>query len=108
MAVDTDDLYWAAGFLEGEGSFTMQSNGVTPRIQAAQVELDPLIKLIILFGGAIYRQPDDRPNKSDCFYWYVGGSRAVGVMMTLYNLFGTKRKGQIFGVLAKWKRWKKS
>lgn len=94
-------LYWAAGFLEGEGSFygNMHRLGV----QANQVQREPLERLRALFGGNIRKQVGRSPNQSIINVWYVSGSRAVGVMMTLFVLMSPKRKVQIKWALEKWK-----
>lgn len=90
------DLEWAAGFLEGEGSFLYNhnrktlSNGRkkdtgTQEVSATQVHTsEPLNKLQALFGGTV-RGED----------WRVTGPRARGVMMTLYPLVSSRRKEQI-------------
>lgn len=88
------DLAWAAGFLEGEGCFS--SIRGSARILAVQVNREPIDRLLSVFGGAtrLYtrtRTPQWRP----VWNWYVSGSRARGVMFTLYPMMTTKRKGQI-------------
>jgi len=93
----TKDLAWAAGFLEGEGHFgtkTGQKGNPAryPRVGAAQVNREPLEKLQVLFGGAIrFRVNREHP----CHYWELNGTRAIGVMMTLYGLLSGRRRTQI-------------
>lgn len=49
------DFYWAAGFLEGEGSFSIMSGtDLRARITAGQKIIEPLQKLLEIFGGRIY------------------------------------------------------
>lgn len=84
-----DDLLWAAGFLEGEGSFTY--HGRTLRIEAEQNEREPLDRLREMFGGWTISRPRPRMTHR----WYAGGARARGVMMTLYSLMFTRRRKQI-------------
>lgn len=96
--IDLKDLYWAAGFLDGEGSFVYKktrNSGVC--VSAPQKGRELLDKLVDLFGGNIY----ERPN---VFQWQLGGERAVGLMMTLYSLMSTKRKAQIAYSLTNWRR----
>src|SRR5207237_4509056 len=45
------ELCWAAGFLEGEGSFS--SYGGTEKVAAVQIRRPPLNRLRRVFGGAI-------------------------------------------------------
>jgi len=92
------DLHWAAGFIEGEGSFD-KSNG-SSRINVNQVNQEPIDKLLALFGGAAkhYHKKWGLVHKSQpspIWNWYVSGSRARGIMMTLYSLMSAKRKKQI-------------
>lgn len=86
----TRDLEWAAGFLEGEGSFDRRTGKKNSgRVQAYQVNFEPIGRLLALFGGAAkkYRQAG--------WYWYACGSRARGIMMTLYPLMSARRQEQI-------------
>lgn len=93
----TRDLEWAAGFLEGEGSFvkTMHSHNVT----APQRNLEPLLRLQALFGGTINTSWGNGKGKLLIPRWYISGTRARGVMMTLYTLLSKKRQDQIIKVL---------
>src|ERR1051325_120006 len=92
------DLEWASGFVEGEGNF-----GRTPtseRVTVPQVQREPLDRLQRLFGGKILVQRERGPHNSKQWYWRVHGSRARGVMLTLYSLMSTKRREQIRNALA--------
>ncbi len=103
--ISTRDLEWAAGFLEGEGSFSSTSSiaGNTEldrkryfhqRISAVQVNPDPLGRLKSLFGGNISLTAA-RGKSKEIFCWSVGGAKARGVMLTLYTLLSDRRKNQI-------------
>jgi len=95
------DLGWAAGFLEGEGSFDLNTRrrqpGVwrTPQVRAAQVQREPLEKLVRLFGGKIYLQKHPSPRARQQHRWSIASDRARGVMMTLYAMMSLQRKQQI-------------
>jgi len=87
-----------AGFLEGEGSF--DRSGGSSRISAHQVNREPIDWLLDLFGGAAKRyhpkqSATHKSQPSPVWNWYVSGSRARGVMMTIYSLMSAKRKEQI-------------
>ena len=100
---DLKELYWAAGFLEGEGSF---SYAETPRIRASQVQRDPLERLDCLLGpGKFYYAPTPvkYPNNSPIWQWQLHGRRAVEWMMTLWVMMSPRRREQIENVLATWK-----
>lgn len=85
------DLHWAAGFIEGEGSFTHQHGGCG--IFAHQVESGPIQKLLDMFGGNIYEV--NNKNQHRMYRWVAHGARARGIMLTLYPLLFTKRRIQV-------------
>ena len=93
------DLYWAAGFVEGEGSFSSDS-----RVSVVQVNPEPVERLLALFGGALkqYQKRQGAIHKtppSPVWTWYASGGRARGIMMTLYPLLSKKRQNQICSAL---------
>jgi len=97
-----DDLLWAAGFLEGEGSFIRAKSCPSgcEMISAAQKEDGPLEHLQHLFGGKITsHQPDLPRHPGKAPYrikvWQVYGARARGIMMTLFQFMCERRQGQI-------------
>ena len=94
------ELEWAAGFLEGEGSFTYY-----PCVSACQVQAYPLHRIARLFGGPVtYRAPGRyQPQQSGYYRWAISGSNARGAMMTLYVLMSPRRKAQIDFVLEQWR-----
>jgi len=105
------ELYWAAGFLEGEGSFVAASAAcrtrperktVTIRLSACQVQIEPLERLQRIFGGYIRSYPHYK-NWSPLFRWEVSGRRAAALMFTLWSIMSPKRKAQIENAIAKWK-----
>lgn len=101
-------LGWAAGFLDGEGSFTY-SRGIM--VSAEQVDPEPLERLRDMFGGSIYRrgvrvhttERDHQYNRRPTGTWYACGSRAAGIMMTLYPLLSRRRQETIERVLGEWR-----
>lgn len=91
----TAELYWAAGFLEGEGNFYHKKHKdklTSETVTAKQRNRDPLETLQRLFGGSIYcSQKTGEP----MYAWAVHGSRARGVALTLYSLLSSRRQLQI-------------
>lgn len=89
------DLAWAAGFLEGEGSFSAGKRTST-YVVASQVNREPLDKLRALFGGSmLFRHHRRRnPSWSPFYRWQVGGARAIGVILTLWPMLSQKRREQ--------------
>jgi hypothetical protein len=101
MTVRTHDLFWAAGFMEGEGSFQNQRNNIS--LSAVQVQREPLERLHSLFGGTICACKKRGEKCSDFFKWQVTGTPAAGLAMTLFSLMSPRRKDQIEAALTKWR-----
>lgn len=95
MAISTTDLYWAAGFLDGEGSFTGNKKRGGVVVQATQKDTWALEKLKALFGGHIYSIKNKGFSGRDMFLWALQSRRAMGVMFTLYSLLSPYRRQQI-------------
>ncbi len=92
VAPSLRDLYWAAGFLDGEGSFNLSAG--SQRVRATQKDDDALRHLQGLFGGSV-RQQFNKLRQKHYWHWAVHGSRARGVMLTLYPLLFSYRQSQI-------------
>ena len=95
------DLYWAAGFLEGEGCFHA---GERISVRAAQVQPDPLYRLKEILGGNVTgpytkKQVNHKPS----YDWGIHGHHAIAVMMTLYAVLSPKRQESIRRAIDKWK-----
>ena len=101
MAMKTVDVHWAAGFLDGEGSFA--TCGSAARIQATQVELYPLKKLVRLFGGHISPKKLSGLSKKPLHSWAQTNINAIGVMFMLYDLMSPPRQRQIEKAVALWR-----
>lgn len=98
------ELWWLAGFLEGEGSFAAtggRGKKHCEMVSARQVQREPLERVISLLGGRIYSHTPKNPNAQPAHDWVVSGSRARGVMFTLYPLLSPRRQEQIRDVMAK-------
>jgi len=110
MTINLKELYWAAGFLEGEGSFHHRNENGKKNYpsqictSAAQVQLEPLERLKRIFGGRIYGPYLGRTKAGEPYFlWSVGGSLAIQIMMTLYSLMSLKRKTQIELCITAWR-----
>ena len=92
------DIAWAAGFIEGEGH--MRPRGCrSSEITAYQQTKEPILRLQKLFGGHVSQQnsfhPKDRTTKLESgWVWRASGSRARGVIMTLYFFLSGRRRAQ--------------
>lgn len=102
--VSMTDLHWAAGFLDGEGSFCVSSRKKSHQVsvQATQRTRPSLEKLQRLFGGNIYTVPHKGFTGGTMYLWMLYGG-AAGVMMTLYSIMSPFRQGQIMKALTLWK-----
>jgi hypothetical protein len=91
----TRDLEWAAGFLEGEGCFIRAKSCARgcEMVSVPQKEIKPLLKLQRLFGGNLSTRPTNNGYRMNV--WQAYGSRARGLMMTLYLLLSSHRQQQI-------------
>lgn len=101
----TAEIYWAVGFLDGEGSFSGHIRSRHLRVDGYQNDPELLYRLQELFGGGVteYRQPSGSFSAGKpMFRWRVNSSRAAGVMMTMYKLLSKKRQLQIRSALSKW------
>jgi hypothetical protein len=98
-------LHWAAGFLEGEGSFRFHRHkpggGATPEVTAVQVQREPLDRLHAAFGGSVYWRPTH--GRQGIHVWQINSYRAMGVMMTLFPLMSPNRKEQIRRAIVEWR-----
>jgi hypothetical protein len=90
----TADLYWAAGFLEGEGSFSRTTRNKMS-VCADQVSKEPIERLQRMLGGAIHTRKKRNTNWNICHQWYTNSDRARGIMLTLYSLMSPRRREQI-------------
>lgn len=112
MGVETTDLHWLAGLLEGEGCFTLKSSqyptasgfktSFIPTIQLNMTDRDVVERaasLMRLRVGGPYMH-NKKKNAKPMFYIRAGGRRAAGWMMTLYSLMGKRRKEKIYQILS--------
>lgn len=100
--MDLPDLYWAAGFLEGEGCFSGSITKGYPAHSIVVGQKDPecLYKLSELFGGRVRQRKPQGFTSNGLFIWQVSGAAARGLMMTLYTVLSSRRKEAIKQALA--------
>ena len=91
--IPLNELYWIAGFLEGEGSFTRC--GGTISVSAAQVQRQPLEKMQNLLGGNINQYFSKHYTLGYAYRWQNYGVKAEELMKILFPLMSPKRQGQI-------------
>lgn len=104
--VSSIQLAWAAGFMEGEGSFSNSAKS-SAKVSAAQVQREPLERLQNIFGGKIRSRNTRGFSNNSIWVWALPARRSVEVMMTLYVLMSPRRKQQIETTLNHWKAHKR-
>lgn len=87
------DIFWAAGFYEGEG-FACQT-GVSEQLSAVQVNREPLERLQEFFGGSLRLRGARNSRSNPTWRWRICGSRARGFAMTIYSLLSRRRQEQL-------------
>ena len=109
----TQDIAWVAGLLEGEGCFSNranQKNGTNNQIRIAlEMTDEDVIRRAakILHGnvmGPYVRKSTHGSGFDKPMYradW--AGSRAAGIMMTVYSFMGNRRQERIKEILNLWK-----
>ena len=102
--IDLKDIYWAAGFIDGEGWFANQKCMASMRAKQNSPEL--LYRLQKIFGGNVdpaYTVKSGRYKGKKIAAYYLGTEKAAGALMTLYPIMSTKRQAEIRKVLQVWK-----
>jgi len=92
------DIAWAAGFLEGEGSFSARRG---PKVTACQVDLEPLERLRSLFGGVMFKRKT--PKGTPAWVWAANGTRGAGVIFTVFPFLSQRRRSQAAAALTAWR-----
>lgn len=97
------DLEWAAGFYEGEGSCSCGNRpGDGFQVTMHQNNVEPLKRFYSIFGGREpYVSRAALGNRQSQHRWYASGSRARGIVLTLYPLLSARRQAQIRVALGK-------
>lgn len=86
-------LAWAAGFVDGEGSFTLHNNKTYPRLSATQAHKEPLEKLQKLWGGTVRIQRYARPGHKTVYYWEINGfAKVQNALAQMYTWLGTVKR----------------
>lgn len=106
MSYDEKELFWAAGFLEGEGSFSGSDGHFKIRADQTYTR-EPLDRLMKLFGGSVFplsnqKRRDAGSNTKDNMRWQVGSVGAIVAILSLYPLLSIRRRVQIdkaFGII---------
>lgn len=94
---------WAAGLLEGEGSFLTKSGRHTPVVSCQMTDLDVLERLKSIFGGAVYSTSTMRAHYKKTWRWQVLGDQAEKAMIAVRPYMLERRQTAIDKVLKIWR-----
>ncbi|KKM26830.1 hypothetical protein LCGC14_1580800 [marine sediment metagenome] len=83
-----DDILWAAGVYEGDGS-CCRNNG-TEQVSVSQKDDWLLGRLRSLFGGTVRG-----PYSNHVSSWVITGARARGFLQSIYGLLSPRRQKQV-------------
>jgi hypothetical protein len=103
----SNDIYWLAGLLEGEGCFFLQANKY-PAIKLNMTDLDIIQRArnFMCPLSNIHTMDDKRYDSKLQYIIIFQGQKAVEWMMTIYPLMGNRRKEKIREILHIWKNHK--
>jgi hypothetical protein len=97
------ELYWLAGWLEGEGSFCQPppSSPRQARIHGGSTDKDVIDEVSRLLRVTPQLQPSRASKRAP--YWRVllGGSRAITLMRSIRPVMGERRTGQIDAAISR-------
>ena len=102
VAIETHELHWLAGLLEGEGSF-MAGPPSSPRMPIISVHMtdqDVIARVGRIFSRKPHSVRQRDPRWQASYLVRVTGSRAVDWMTLLRPLMGERRQAQIDCALA--------
>lgn len=88
------DIAWAAGILEGEGSFN-QKNSYAINISCNMTDLDVLEKLQRIFGGNIYTVKKRKEHWKQSWVWSLNGKEALHTVIILKPYMMSRRSTKI-------------
>lgn len=89
------DIAWAAGLLEGEGSFTTKGRNHTAiRVHCHMTDRDILERLQELFGGHIYPIKKRETHWKDAWAWCLSSEEDAARCMELIRPHMGSRRGE--------------
>ena len=96
--LDSKDLYWLAGYLEGEGCFLRPSPSTPtiPKIMAVSTDRDVIERVGRFFGVSyIFHKKPSKSHWKDSYRVASTGKNAVKIMASIYPIMGKRRQEQI-------------
>ena len=101
----TRDIDWLAGFLEGEGCFSIHNkrSAPSPSISFKSTDYDVARKVANMLDTPLHG-PELRPRAKPIWQCHCVGTRAAEWMMTLWILMGKRRRERIKEILTVWRQ----
>ena len=95
--VESTDLHWLAGLLEGEGSFLVGPPSAPryPVLALQMTDEDVVARVATMFGRKLGRWQSRHAREQPVFLVRITGAKAVAWMTTLRPLMGERRRAQI-------------
>lgn len=102
--INDKDLFWLAGWLEGEGCFSIYRNYRTkcPVVMAGSTDFDVISKVAKLFGVGVQYMRKSKPKKETykpMYYTRVTSAKAKALMLKVLPLMGERRSARIKEVI---------
>jgi hypothetical protein len=109
MEINREELAWAAGFLDGEGSVGLHERrrpGKRLTFQAAQVSPVPLRRLQAALGGRIHGPYGPYQSNHQPYYlWFLDGfERVQAAVAMVWPFLSSPKRDQATRVLREWNR----
>lgn len=100
--MNTNELHWLAGVLEGEGCFLKPSPSKpnNPVIVVSMTDEDVVARIAKLFDTTYYKSVAKRMHWKPTFITRLTGVRAVSMMQRLYPLMGQRRQQRIAEIVS--------
>ncbi len=95
--VETAELHWLAGLLEGEGSFLVGPPSAPryPVLALQMTDQDVVARVAAMFGRKLGRWESRNARERPVFLVRITGAKAVAWMTALHPLMGERRRAQI-------------
>lgn len=97
------NIAWAAGLIEGEGCFTLHSDGKRPYFLMDMTDKDVLEKFQVVFPNTNLRGPyihKNKPKHKERFRIDAYGDKAIIIMKSVYPYLGQRRKARVDELLS--------
>lgn len=107
--VTSVQVAWGAGLVEGEGYITLNGGSkrknrpaLSPMLGIGMTDEDVITRFRDIFVPKLKIYRTVQPGRKPFYTIKVVGKRAVGLMLTFFSYFGTRRRARIKEVLAVW------